>query len=290
VVADDQFPQAIGRRGQNVRLASQLTGWQVDLVTESSDSERYQREFQERSELFMQALDADETLAQLLASEGYESVEEIAYVSADELMQTEGFDEDVAAELQERAREHLDKMAREQDVRRSELGVEDAVMELPGMTPDFAVKLGEDGLKTVDDVAGLVPDEITGSREQGPDGKPVWVDGLLKKGEMRKDDAQVFIMRARVAAGWVEPEALEALEAKIAADQLGVEMNLTEEEKALLALGELGQGSATDDDAATEASQDEEFDLDALAEIDIDLESEADAETDEEDGDSKAKS
>ncbi|MEO0466006.1 MAG: transcription termination factor NusA [Pseudomonadota bacterium] len=285
VVADDQFPLAIGRRGQNVRLASQLTGWQIDLVTESADSERYQREFAERTALFMKALDADETLAQLLASEGFETVEEIAYVSAEDFIQIEGFDEDVASELQERAREYLDRLAVEQDARRRELGVEDDVMELVGMTPAFAVKLGENDVKSVDDVAGLVPDDITGYREPGPDGKPVWVDGVLKKGEMRKDDAQLFVMRARVVAGWIEPEALQELEAQMAADQLGEEMDLTEEEKALLALGELGSG---DDDATPNAADvfadmptesaetgedgaadldDMDFDLDALAEL-----------------------
>ena len=278
VVADDQFPLAIGRRGQNVRLASQLTGWQIDLITETADSERYQKEFQERTELFMRALDADETLAQLLASEGFESVEEIAYVAPEDFIQIEGFDEDVADEIQERAREYLEKLAVEQDNRRRELGVEDAVMELQGMTPGFAVKLGEEGIKSVEDVAGLVPDDITGYREPGPDGKPVWVEGILKKGEMRKDDAQLFIMRTRVVAGWIEQKDLEALEAEMAAAQLGEEMNLTDEEKALLALGELGSGDsdaggsqdvfAEMDEAELEAAaEDLDFDLDALAEL-----------------------
>ena len=280
VVADDQFPLAIGRRGQNVRLASQLTGWQIDLITETADSERYQKEFQERTELFMKALDADETLAQLLASEGFETVEEIAYVAPEDFIQIEGFDEDVATEIQERAREYLEKLAVEQDNERRELGVEDPVMELVGMTPGFAVRLGRDGVKSVDDVAGLVPDDLTGYREPGPDGKPVWVDGILKKGEMRKDDAQLFIMRARVEAGWVEAEALSELEAQMAADQLGEEMDLTEEEKALLALGELGGGedeagesvefdfqpeAEESAEGATEDAGDEEFDLEALA-------------------------
>ncbi|NBC21357.1 MAG: transcription termination/antitermination protein NusA [Alphaproteobacteria bacterium] len=293
VVADDQFPLAIGRRGQNVRLASQLTGWQIDLVTETADSERYQKEFQERTDLFMQALDADETLAQLLASEGFETVEEIAYVAPEDFMQIEGFDEDVASEIQERAREYLDNLAAEQEARRKELGVEDAVMDLPGMTTHFAVKLGEDGIRTVDDVAGLVPDEITGSREPGPDGKPVWVDGILKKGEMRKDDAQLFVMRARVAAGWVEPEALQELEAQMAADQISEEMDLTEEEKTLLALGELGNdnGGEADESAASDEASDTgetvEFDE---SELDFDLDELEKALAEEESGDSEDKS
>jgi len=259
VVADDQFPLAIGRRGQNVRLASQLTGWQIDLVTESADSERYQREFQERTDLFMKALDADETLGQLLASEGFETVEEIAFVAPADFIQIEGFDEDVAAELQERAREFLDRLAAENDAKRKELGVDDAVMELDSMTPAFAVKLGLEGVKTVEDVAGLVPDDITGNREPGPDGKPVWVEGILKKGEMRKDDAQMFIMKARVLAGWIEADAIEQL---IAAQQPTETeaADLTEEERALLALGDLGGA-----DAADAALEELEFDLDALA-------------------------
>ena len=256
VVADDQFPLAIGRRGQNVRLASQLTGWQIDLVTESADSERYQREFQERTELFMKALDADETLAQLLASEGFETVEEIAYVAPEDFMQIEGFDEEVAGELQERAREFLQRLAEEQDARRRELGVEDAVLELEGVTPRMAVLFGENDTKTVDDVAGLVPDDITGWREPGPDGKPVWKDGILKKGEMRKDDAQLFIMKARVVAGWVTEEAVTQLEAEQQEAQAEAQMDFTEEEKALLALGELGSGGEDgDDDEAGEPAQ-----------------------------------
>ena len=271
VVADDQFPLAIGRRGQNVRLASQLTGWQIDLITESADSERYQAEFQARTDLFMQAVDADETLAQLLASEGFETVEEIAYVAAEDFLSIEGFDEDVASEIQERAREYLDRLARENDARRRELGVADAVMELEGMSPAFAVKLGEDGIKTVDDVAGLVPDDITGYREPGPDGKPQWVEGLLKKGEMRKDDAQIFVMKARVAAGWIEQEALEDLQAEMAAEQMGIEMNLTDEEKALLALGDLGGDGDGSEDVAGDA--DALFDLDALRDVEEDAKS-----------------
>ncbi len=261
VVADDQFPLAIGRRGQNVRLASQLSGWQIDLVTETDDSERYQKEFQARTDLFMAALDADETLAQLLASEGFENVEEIAYVAAEDFMQIEGFDEAVAAEIQERAREYLEKLAAAQNAKRIEIGVEDAVMELEGMTPGFAVKLGENDIKSVDDVAGLVPDDITGWREPGPDGKPVWQEGILKKGEMRKNDAQIFIMKARVIAGWIEPEALEQLEAEMAAEAVAEEMDLTEEERALLALGEIGKGGNTEAAAENELM----FDLDALA-------------------------
>ena len=264
VVADDQFPLAIGRRGQNVRLASQLTGWQIDLVTETADSERYQKDFQARTELFMKALDADETLAQLLASEGFETVEEIAYVAPEDFISIEGFDLEVANEIQERAREYLDNLAAEQDAGRKELGVEDSVMELEGMTVAFAVKFGENDVTTLEDIAGLVPDDITGWREPGPDGKPVFQEGILKKGEMRKDEAQIFIMRARVAAGWVEPEALAELEAQMAADAEGEAANLSEEERALMALGDIGKSN---DESGEELAVEEDliFDLDALA-------------------------
>ena len=263
VVADDQFPLAIGRRGQNVRLASQLTGWQIDLVTETADSERYQKDFQARTELFMKALDADETLAQLLASEGFESVEEIAYVAPEDFISIDGFDLEVANEIQERAREYLENLAAEQDARRKELGVEDSVMELEGMTVAFAVKFGENEVATLEDIAGLVPDDITGWREPGPDGKPVFKEGILKKGEMRKDEAQIFIMRARVAAGWVEPEALEQLEADMAAEAEGEMADLSEEERALLALGDIGKGGNEADEELAE--EELIFDLDALA-------------------------
>ena len=133
-------------------------------------------------------------------------------------------------------------------------------MELESMTPSFAVRLGEEGVQTLDDVAGLVPDDITGWREPGPDGKPVWVEGILKKGEMRKDDAQMFIMRARVAAGWIEPDAIEQMLAQKAEEEAP---ELTEEERALLALGELGSNAS--DEAVDEALEELEFDLDALA-------------------------
>jgi N utilization substance protein A len=218
VVEESQFPLAIGRRGQNVRLASQLTGWQIDLMTETADSERRQREFKERTDLFQKALDADETLAQLLASEGFETVEEIAYVEIEELASIEGFDEEVASELQQRAREYLDKLTAELVAKRKELGVVDEVAEMEGVTPQMAVKFGENDVKTIEDLAGLVPDDLIGWKEPGPDGKPKFVAGVLEKTEMGRDDAELLILKARVMAGWVEPQALEdALAARAAA-------------------------------------------------------------------------
>ncbi len=218
VVEESQFPLAIGRRGQNVRLASQLTGWQIDLLTEQADSERRQREFKERTDLFQKALDADETLAQLLASEGFETVEEIAYVEIEELAMIEGFDEEVAGELQARAQEFLEKQAAELDARRKELGVTDEVATMEGVTPTMAVKFGENDVKTIEDLAGLVADDLVGWREPGPDGKPKFQPGLVEKADMSRDDAELMILKARVMAGWVEAEVFEeALAARAAA-------------------------------------------------------------------------
>src|ERR687884_1139358 len=125
VVPDDQLSLAIGRRGQNVRLASMLTGWDIDILTEAEESERRQKEFVARTELFMNALDVDEVVGQLLASEGFRSVEEIAYVDVSDVASIEGFDEDTAREIQSRAQDYLARIEAEQDARRKELGVQD---------------------------------------------------------------------------------------------------------------------------------------------------------------------
>ena len=246
VVADDQFPLAIGRRGQNVRLASQLTGWQIDLMTDTQDSERFQKEFAARTQLFMKALDADETLAQLLASEGFETVEEIAYVETGDMAVIEGFDEEIAEELQTRAREFLDREAEALDARRRELGVADDVFELEDVTPAMAVKFGENDIKTLEDVAGLIPDDLMGWREPGPDGKPTFQAGILDKREMTRDNAELFIMRIRHQIGWIDDEALAEIEAKFAFEEEEIDddvvesLDLSDEDKALLALGDLG--------------------------------------------------
>jgi N utilization substance protein A len=203
VVPDEQLSLAIGRRGQNVRLASQLTGWQIDIMTESQESERRQREFAERTALFQEALDVDEVIAQLLVTEGFASVEDLAYVDSSEVASIEGFDEDTAEEIQARARDFLDKEAAEYDARRKELGVEDGVLEVDGVTLPIAVALGEHDIKTVEDLAGLVPDDIRGSYET-KNGERVREPGILETFELSPDDAERLIMRARVAAGWIE--------------------------------------------------------------------------------------
>ena len=207
VVPDEQLSLAIGRRGQNVRLASQLTGWQIDILTESQESERRQREFAERTQLFQEALDVDETIAQLLVTEGFQTVEDLAYVEAQDVADIEGFDEDTAEELQTRAREHLEREAAILDARRIELGVEDGVLEVEGITLPMAVSLGEAGVKTVEDLADLATDELRGGYET-KNGERVRVAGALESSNLSQEDAEALILRARVAAGWIDADAL----------------------------------------------------------------------------------
>jgi N utilization substance protein A len=212
VVPDEQLSLAIGRRGQNVRLASQLTGWQIDIITESQESERRQREFAERTALFQEALDVDEVIAQLLVTEGFASVEDVAYVEPNEIAAIEGFDEDTAEEIQARARDYLEKEAAEYDAKRKELGVEDGLLEIEGITLPMAVALGQGDVKTVEDLAGLVPDDLRGWYES-KNGERVREPGILESFGLDPQDAELLIMRARVAMGWVEappePEAEE---------------------------------------------------------------------------------
>jgi len=203
VVPDEQLSLAIGRRGQNVRLASQLTGWQIDIMTESQESERRQREFTERTQLFQEALDVDEVIAQLLVTEGFATVEDVAYVDVSEIASIEGFDEDTGAEIQARATDFLDKIAAEYDAKRLELGVEDALLEIEGVTLPIAVALGEGDVKSVEDLAGLVPDDLRGWFET-KNGERVREPGILEAFGLEPQDAETLIMRARVAMGWIE--------------------------------------------------------------------------------------
>jgi N utilization substance protein A len=207
VVPDEQLSLAIGRRGQNVRLASQLTGWQIDIITESQDSERRQKEFAERTTLFQEALDVDEVIAQLLVTEGFATVEDLAFVEAYEVAEIEGFDEDTAEELQARARDFLQKQAAELDSKRVELGVLDEVMAVPGVTGAIAVALGEGGVKTVEDLADLATDEIRGGYEV-KNGERVKMPGVLESFNLSQEDAEMLILQARVAAGWIDASEL----------------------------------------------------------------------------------
>jgi N utilization substance protein A len=219
VVPDEQLSLAIGRRGQNVRLASQLTGWQIDIMTESQESERRQREFAERTSLFQEALDVDEVIAQLLVTEGFATVEDVAYVDVSEIASIEGFDEDTGAEIQARATDFLDKIAAEYDGKRRDLGVEDSLLEIEGVTLPMAVALGEGGVKTVEDLADLVPDDLRGWFET-KEGQRVRETGILEAFSLDAADAELLIMRARVAMGWIEapPEPEYEPEAEAEAD------------------------------------------------------------------------
>lgn len=209
VVPDEQLSLAIGRRGQNVRLASQLTGWQIDIMTESQESERRQREFAERTTLFQEALDVDEVIAQLLVTEGFAAVEDVAYVEAEEIANIEGFDDDTAEELQARARDFLEREAAELDSKRRALGVEDGLLQIEGLTIAMAIALGTGDVKTVEDLADLVPDDLRGWFE-AKDGARVRQPGLLESFNLAPEDAEALIMRARVVMGWVEaPEEVE---------------------------------------------------------------------------------
>jgi N utilization substance protein A len=208
VVPDEQLSLAIGRRGQNVRLASQLTEWQIDIITESQDSERRQREFTERTLLFQEALDVDEVIAQLLVTEGFATVEDIAFTEEDEVASIEGFDEETAQELQARARDWLDKEAAVLDGKRKELGVEDGVLEVEGVTLPMAVSLGEAGVKTVEDLADLSTDELRGAFET-KGAERVRTPGALEGFELSQEQAERLILQARVSAGWIDASALE---------------------------------------------------------------------------------
>jgi N utilization substance protein A len=160
VVPDDQLSLAIGRRGQNVRLASQLTRWDIDILTEAEESERRQEEFRKRTGLFVEALDVDDVIAGLLVTEGFDSVEELIDAPDEELAEIEGFDETVASELKRRAQAFLDRRDEEMDEKRRALGVEDAVGEAGGFSAAMMVTLGEKGVKTLDDLGDLAADEL----------------------------------------------------------------------------------------------------------------------------------
>jgi N utilization substance protein A len=207
VVPDDQLSLAIGRRGQNVRLASQLTGWQIDILTEQEESERRQKEFAERTQLFMESLDVDETVAQLLASEGFASVEDVAYVALHDLAEIEGFDEETAEELQNRALSYIEQKNALFDAKRRELGVADEVAEVEGLSAAMLVKLGENGIKTLEDLAGCASDDLLGYVE-AKGTERVRVPGALDGFDLVADDVNAIIMKARVKAGWIKEEDL----------------------------------------------------------------------------------
>jgi len=202
VVPDTQLSLAIGRRGQNVRLASQLTGWDIDILTEQEESERRQADFENSTRVFMEALNVDEVVGQLLASEGFSSVEELSLVDIKELAGIEGFDEETAQELQNRAREYLEQQEAELDAKLKELGVDDALKTVPGTNLKILVKLGENGVKTVEDLAGCATDDLAGWTER-KDGEVKQEAGFLDGMELSREECEALIMQARLKAGWV---------------------------------------------------------------------------------------
>ena len=211
VVPEAQLSLAIGRRGQNVRLASQLTGWDIDIMTEAEESERRQKEFAERTQLLMDALDVDEVIAQLLVTEGFATIEEVAFVDLSEIAHIEGFDADTAEQIQTRAKEYLESQEAERDSKRRELGVADELAEVPGMTTAMMVALGENGVKTVEDFADCATDELVGwtERKKEKDVEPVRHKGFLDGFELSHADVEGMIMSARVQAEWITAEDLE---------------------------------------------------------------------------------
>ena len=207
VVPDEQLSLAIGRRGQNVRLASQLTGFDIDIMTESQESERRQAEFAERTQLFMESLNVDEMVAQLLVAEGFATLEEVAYVDTDELTSIDGFDETTAEELQARARESLDEINARALEHARELGVQDSLVEFEGLTPQMVERLAEDGILDLEEFARCADWELAGGYTT-VDGKRVKDEGLLEKFDMSLEEAQTLVMNARVQLGWVDPAEL----------------------------------------------------------------------------------
>ena len=207
VVPEEQLSLAIGRRGQNVRLASQLTNLDIDIMTEAEESARRQKEFEERTQLFIETLDVDEFFAQLLVSEGFANLEEVAYVELDELLVIDGVDEDTAQELQARAREYLEEQAAKALERAKELGVEDSLINFEGLSPQMLEALAEDGVKTLDDFATCADWELAGGWTT-VDGERVKDDGVLEKFDVSLEEAQDLVMTARVMLGWVNPDDL----------------------------------------------------------------------------------
>lgn len=209
VVPEEQLSLAIGRRGQNVRLASQLTGLDIDIMTEEQESARRQAEFELRTKLFVDNLDLDEFFAQLLVSEGFSNLEEVAYVELDELLVIDGVDEDTAKELQARARDVLEAQNKAALENARSMGVEDSLVEFEGLTPQMIEALAKDDVKTLEDFATCADWELAGGWTT-VDGERVKDDGVLEPFDISLEEAQDLIMTARVMLGWVDPADLEA--------------------------------------------------------------------------------
>jgi len=209
VVPEEQLSLAIGRRGQNVRLASQLTALDIDIMTEADESARRQAEFEVRTKLFMDNLDLDEFFAQLLVSEGFTNLEEVAYVERDELLVIDGVDEGTAEELQARARDVLEAAAKTALANARALGSEDSLIEFDGLTPQMIEALAKDDVKTLEDFATCADWELAGGWTT-VDGERHKDDGVLEPFDVSLEEAQHLVMTARVLLGWVDPAELEA--------------------------------------------------------------------------------
>ncbi len=222
VVPEEQLSLAIGRRGQNVRLASQLTGLDIDILTEEEESKRRQAEFELRTKLFIDTLDLDEFFAQLLVSEGFTSLEEVAYVEVEELLVIDGVDEATAGELQARARDVIEAQNAKALANARELGVEDSLIAFEGLTPQMVEALAKDGVKTLEDFATCADWELAGGWTV-VDGERSKDDGSLEPFEVSLEDAQDMIMTARVMLGWVDPDDLvseaDAEDAEVETDE-----------------------------------------------------------------------
>jgi len=216
VVPEDQLSLAIGRRGQNVRLASQITNLDIDIMTEAEESERRQAEFAQRTQLFMETMNVDEMVAQLLVAEGFATLEEVAYIDIDELLSIDGFEESTAEELQARARESLDEINSKAIEKARELGVDQSLFDYEGLTPQMFVALAEDGITSLEEFARCADWELAGGYTT-VDGKRVKDDGLLENFDVGLEEAQALIMNARLALGWVTEEQLAEDEAAAAA-------------------------------------------------------------------------
>jgi N utilization substance protein A len=210
VVPDEQLSLAIGRRGQNVRLASQLTGWDIDILTEKEESERRQAEFVEHSNRFMEMLDVDEVIAQLLVSEGFSMVEEVAYVELSEIIAIEGFDEDIAAEIQGRATDFLARREAEQLARCEELGVKEDLREIEDLTLPMVIALGENEVLSLEDLAYCATDDLAGWYEK-KDGERKHYEGFLNAFKVNRDTAELMIMTARLKAKIISQEDFDAI-------------------------------------------------------------------------------
>ena len=196
ILTEENLSKAIGRRGQNVRLASKLINYEIDILTDKEDSERRQSEFKERTELFVKALEVDETLGQLLVSENFQNVEEIAQSNIDDIAKIEGIEESTAKELIERGKEFLEKQKAEISEKLKKLGVEDSLTELKGMTQGMLVVLGEKNIKKLKDFAELSSDELIGGMDEIK-GKRIKINGYLEEFNLTKEEADNLIMSAR---------------------------------------------------------------------------------------------